>query len=318
MKTQSQKWLALFSVGILLLGLLLYYGHSFKQSARSSALPVKPLPLPVKPDAEKSELFPFEIDMAKAEHDPYFGPPVPFDPADKTMVAMRLWMLGFAKAMDNPKHPCNPLVTTNAKIVGMNIKPLRNGDMRYIMWVSDGKTICGMEAVHFENWSGVTLKGDFFQRLYLRDMANGFGYNSKTAADELIQPDKKLFWKEDIGEAAHDMVVDALGQSFLDNTLPQQYSGFSVADALNVGYLDGGYDHPLFTKNVVDANLMRADIPRIYPGNPANDKFSVYVQAEPSNSPLAFKVVYADAFNNGFDPSKKNGGMGQKSAVRLR
>jgi hypothetical protein len=91
-----------------------------------------------------------------------------------------------------------------------------------------------------------------------------------------------------------------------------------VADALNIGYLSNGFSYNVFTKNVVDANLMWADIPRIYPGNPSNNKFSVYVQAEPSSSPLAFKVVYADAFNNGFDHSKMNGGSGLKNAVRLR
>ena len=95
-------------------------------------------------------LIPFAIDLAKGETDKYFGPPVAYDPNDKTMLSMRQMMLALAKAMDNPKHPCNPLNTTNTKIIGMNIKPLSHGDNTYTMWISDGKTICGMEAVHFE------------------------------------------------------------------------------------------------------------------------------------------------------------------------
>jgi|GEM_PF-3156884 len=319
MKTQGLRRLALFIAVTLLLGLLFFHhGHKLKQSASRSAVNIAPSLLATNLDAGKPQLFPFAIDMAKAEHDKYFGPPVPYDPDDPMMAAMRQWMLGFAKAMDNPKHPCNPLVTTNAKIVGMNIKPLRNEDTRYTMWVSDGKTICGMEGVHYTDWSGVVFKGNFFQRFYVREMAAGFYYPNKDMIDEVIAPDKKRFWKQDVGEAAHDMVVEAFGQDFLDNTIPQQYSGFSVADALNVVYLSNGFSHNVFTKNVVDANLMWADIPRIYPGNPSNNKFSVYVQAEPSNGSLAFKVVYADAFNNGFDHSKMNGGSGLKKAVRLR
>jgi hypothetical protein len=261
---------------------------------------------------------PFAIDVSKGETDKYFGPPIPYDPNDLTMATMRQWMLGFAKAMDNSKHPCNPLITTNAKIVGINIKPLRNGDKRYTMWVSDGKTTCGMEAIHYTGWSGMSFTGDFSQRFYLRDLAAGFYYPNKEMIDAVAAPDKKHFLKKDIGEAAHDIVANALGQGFFDNTLTQEYSGFFVSDAFNAVYVDDKHQHYLFTKNVVDANLLRSDMPQIYPGNPANDKFSVYVQSEPSNSPLSFKIVYADAFNNGFDRSKMNSGSGQNNAVRLR
>jgi hypothetical protein len=282
-------------------------------------LPTKPLPVAVKSDAKKSELFPFAVDMARAEHDPYFGPPVPYDPKDPMMAAMRRWLLGFAKAMDNPKYPCNPLITANAEIVGMNIKPLSHGDKNYTLWVSDGKNTCGMEAVHFENDSGTTLKGDFFQKFYLREMAGGFGYASRAEADEIMQPDKNRFWKEDIGEMAHDMVVNAFGQDFLNDTLPQQYSGFFVADAYNANYVETGHQYNFFTKNIVDASLKRTDMPGVSPYNTYYaTKFQVHIQAEPTDSSLAFKVVHVSAYNNGFDPSKWGGGAGQKKAVRLR
>jgi hypothetical protein len=257
--------------------------------------------------------------MVKAEHDPYFGTPVPYDPNDPTMNLMRQIMLGLAKAMDNPKHPCNPLVTTNSRIIGMNIKPLHNGDKRYTMWVSDGKTTCGMDLIHFEGAGGYTFKGDFFQEFYLREMAGGFGYNSKAEAEAVIKPDKKRFWKQDVGEAAHDMVVDALGQDFLNNTLPQEYSGFFVSDAYNAGYIQDGHSYNFFTHNIVDAILKRTDMPQVSPYDMFyTEKFHVHFQAEPTNSPLAFKVVHISANYNGFDPSKMNGGSGQKNAVRFR
>jgi len=277
-----------------------------------------PAPTTSKTTEADHGLIPFAIVFSNRMDGRFFGSPVPFDSTDKAMLLMRQMMLGLAKAMDNPKHPCNPLITTNSKIVGMNIKALSHGDKRYTMWVSDGKTTCGMELVHFEGGGGYTLKGDFFQRFYLRDMVGGFGYNSKAEADEVAQPDKKRFWKQDIGETAHDMVANALGQDFFNNTLPQEYSGFSVADALNALYIDDRHTHNIFTKNVVDANLLRSDMPQMYPGDLANYKFGVYVQAEASTSSLAFKVVYAQAYNNGFPPPKMNGGSGQNNAVRLR
>ena len=259
-------------------------------------------------------LLPFAVDMAKAEHDPYFGPAVLYDPNDSMMAQMRLWMLGFASAMDNPKHPCNPLVTTNTQIIGINIRPLPHGDKVYTMWFSDGKTICGMEAARFGNWSGATFEGDFFQELYVREMAPGFGYASKDEADEIISKNKKSFWKEDIGETAHDMVVNALGADFLNGTLPQQYDGFFVSDSDYSGnYTADGYQHWFFTPNIVEASLKRDDVP------PYNtfyvNKFQAIIQAEPTNSLLAFKVVYVTAYNNGFDFSKRQNAA---KAIQLR
>jgi hypothetical protein len=257
--------------------------------------------------------------MAKAETDKYFGPPTEFNPNDQSMDHMRKICLAFAKAMDNPKHPCNPLVTTNSRIVGMNILPLSHGDRRYTMWVWDGKTTCGLELIHYTGWSGATLEGDFFQRFYLRDLAAGYYYPNKEMLDEVISPDKSHFSKNDIGEATHDMVASALGGSFFVNTLPGQYSGFFVADAYNALYLDGGKTHNVFTQNIVDANLKRTDLPFAAINDPVqNSKFSVYVEAVPNGSALAFKVVYVDTFNNGFDPANMNGGSGQQTAVRLQ
>lgn len=266
--------------------------------------------------AEKN-LIPFAFDPSLSIHENFFGPPISYDPDDKTMGSMRQIMLGFAKAMDNPKHPCNPLNTTNARIVGMNIKPLSHGDKSYTMWISDGATTCGLEVVHFEGWGGYTQTGDFFHRFFVINMASGFGYNSQAEIDEILKPDKKRFWKQDIGEVAHDMVVDALGQDFLNNTLSQEYSGFFVADALNVVYLSNGFSHNVFTKNVVDASLRRTDLLEANLFDYANNKFNIYIQAEPSNSPLAFKVVYANAFNNGLYPSNDKS-LKQKNAVRFR
>jgi len=313
MKTARNR---LVFIGVV--GVVFFCAILFSREFRRPISNPNPLQTTTKTVPNATGTIPFAIDVSKGEMDKFFGPPVAFDPNDPTMLLMRQMMLGLAKAMDNPKHPCNPLITTNSQIVGMNIKPLSHGDKRYTMWVSDGKTTCGMELVHFEGVGGYTLKGDFFQRFYLRDMVGGFGYNSKAEADEVAQPDKKRFWKQDIGETAHDMVANALGQDFFNNTLPQEYSGFSVADALNALYIDDRHTHNIFTKNVVDANLLRSDMPQMYPGDLANYKFGVYVQAEASTSSLAFKVVYAQAYNNGFPPPKMNGGSGQNNAVRLR
>lgn len=275
--------------------------------------------LPDHPQNHITEVLPFDINMAKAETDKYFGTPAAYDPLDQSMNRMREIFLAFAEAMDNPKYPCNPLVTTNSRIVGMNIKPLSHGDKRYTMWVSDGTATCGLELIHYTGWSGATFKGDFFQRFYLHDLAAGYYYPNKDMVDEIVSPDKKRFFKSDIGEVAHDMVANALGDSFFANTLPGQYSGFFVADAYNTLYLDGGKTRNVFTQNIVDANLRRTDLPFAAINDPVqNSKFSVYVEAVPNGSELAFKVVYADTYNNGFDPARMNGGSGQQTAVRLQ
>lgn len=301
--------------------LLVWHFASFSKNLTSqpeqSPVLGKPLPPPILTQ-EALELFPFAIEQRQMSSDFYFGPSVPYDPNDKTVGKMRGIMIEFARAMDSQKHPCNPLNTSAAKIIGINIKPLSQGDKKYTLWFSDGKTICGMGAVHFEGASGVTFQGDYFQEFYIKEMAAGFGYDSRSEAEQVMVQDKKRFWKNDLGEVAHDMAVNAFGQDFLNETLPQQYSGFFVADAYNANYVENDRQHWFFTKNVVDASLRRTDMAGANPVDSfSQTKFQVHFQAEPSDSSLAFKVVRVSANNNGFDPSKMGGASGKQTAVRL-
>lgn len=230
---------------------------------------------------------------------------VDHDPNDKTLEYMRGQAVSLARAMDNPRHLCNPLVTAKTKITGFTIKPLTKGDKMYTVWLSDGVTTCGLDALHSDGKHPELFQGDFLRRFYLQDLEGGFAYNQQLM-QRAFSPDNKGFSKADIGEAAHDMLFEACGESFFQNTLPQQYSGFTVSDGYNLTenspQSDGGLH---FTKNVVRASLRRTDMPQANAFDlTVQSKVDVYIQAEPSGSTLSFKVVYVDVNNNGFDPTR--------------
>jgi len=250
----------------------------------------QPDPIAAKERSSQEELFPFVVDH---------------DPKDRTLELMRRQAISLAKAMDDSRHPCNPLVTSRTKISGISIKPLAKGDRMYTMWLSDGVTTCGLDALHSEGKHPELLQGDFLRRFYLQDLEGGFAYNQELLA-QAMSPDKKHFSKSDIGEVARALLLQACGESFFQNTLPQQYSGFSVSDGYNLTEntpkSDGGLH---YTRNVVRASLRRTDMPQASPFDlTLQSKADVYIQAEASDSSLSFKVVYIDLNNNGFDPTK--------------
>jgi hypothetical protein len=315
---QRPAFKSLFAVAIVIIAIAILCVVTLKRNpAKDVAKDVKIAEaIPAIKDAE-SVVMPFALEPKMAISDFYFGQPAEYNPNDGTLVSMRQMALGLMKVMDNPKHPCNPLNTANVKIVGINIGGRATGVKIYTLWLSDGVITCGLEAMHSDGLTRDKLKGDFFQRFFLRDMASGFGYISQDAVGAVLTPDKKSFWKKDIGEVAHDMAQVIGGDSFFDNTLPQAYSGFAVADAYNVGYENHGYSYNAFTKNVVDAVLMRTDLPNLNVNDFSDrQKFQIFIQAEPNGSGLAFKLVYAKANNNGYDPAVLNGSA--NVATRLR
>jgi hypothetical protein len=227
------------------------------------------------------------------------------DPNDKTLRFMRQQAMRLAKAMDDPMHPCNPLHTSKAKITGLSIKPLSKGDKIYTIWLSDGVTTCGLDALHSEGRHPEILEGDFLRRFYLKDLEGGFAYNRQLLS-QAMSPDKKPLSKSAIGEAVHNIVFEACGEVFFENTLPQQYGGFSISDGYNLtesSLQNNGRLH--YTRNVVRASLQRTDMPQANPFDMTiQSKMDLYIQAEPPDSPLSFKVVYIDVSNNGFNPAR--------------
>ncbi|MEI6394962.1 MAG: hypothetical protein WCT12_28125 [Verrucomicrobiota bacterium] len=278
--------LAIFAV--LLGGALLWHSSSKPPQMAAPAKP--PEQIVTKERHSREQLMPFAVDH---------------DPNDKTLEYMRGQAISLAKAMDNSRHPCNPLVTAKTKITGVAIKPLTKGDKIYTMWLSDGVTTCGLDDLHSEGKHPELLQGDFLRRFYLQDLEGGFAYNQQLM-QQALSPDNKRFSKVDIGEVAHDMLLEACGDSFFQNTLPQQYNGFSVSDGYNLtenSPQSDGSSH--YTKNVVRASLRRTDMPQANAFDmTVQSKVDVYIQAEPSDSSLSFKVVYVDVNNNGFDTTK--------------
>lgn len=276
----------------LLAGALLYLGTRTKQLLKSVEV-AQPNTRHVKTERAEADLIPFDCE---------------YDENDMTIKLMREKALSLARAMDDPKHPCNPLNTSKTKITGVKIKPLTRGNKMYVLWLSDGATTCGLEVLHSEGQHPEIFKGDFFTSFFLKEFEGGPVY-SRALMDEVLKPDKKRFRKQDIGEAAREIMRAVCGEEFFNNTLPQEFSGFSVSDALNVIYVARDVSPPssgnAFTKNVIKATLRRTDVPQADPYDTFwQTKAEVYIQAEPSNSPLAFKVVYVNANNNGFDLSK--------------
>lgn len=273
---------------VLLGGALLWHMSSKPQHV---VVPAKrPAATTTKEPYSQKEFMPFAVDH---------------DPKDKTLEFLRGQAVSLAKAMDNPRHPCNPLVTAKTKITGVAIKPLTKGDKMYTVWLSDGVTTCGLDALHSEGNHPELFQGDFLRRFYIQDLQGGFAYNQQLM-QRAFSPDNKPISKADVGEVAHDMLLEACGNSFFLNTLPQQYCGFMVSDGYslteNSPQSDGGLH---YTTNVVRASLRRTDMPQVNPfDQAAQSKVDVYIQAEPPDSSLSFKVVYIDVNNNGFDPTK--------------